>query len=100
MNRPDKLTEILALTREPFPASRKRWIAGSRPDLRVPVREVADFPQALAQPVGGRRDEDHFVIPRVFHADVLVRTAQATRSGGVVEGALGQQNLKIEEHPL
>ena len=35
-----KLIESLALTREPLPASRKDWIAGSRADLRVPVREV------------------------------------------------------------
>ncbi len=35
-----KLIESLALTREPLPASRKSWIAGSRADLRVPVREV------------------------------------------------------------
>jgi len=35
-----KLAETLALTREPLPASQKNWIAGSRADLRVPVREV------------------------------------------------------------
>src|ERR1700756_5004659 len=35
-----KLIESLALTREPLPASQKSWIAGSRTDLRVPVREV------------------------------------------------------------
>ncbi len=35
-----KLIESLALTREPLPASQKNWIAGSRADLRVPVREV------------------------------------------------------------
>ncbi|MCA0176591.1 MAG: phosphomethylpyrimidine synthase ThiC [Proteobacteria bacterium] len=40
MNAPDKLADLLTLTREPFPASRKDWIVGSRPDLRVPVREV------------------------------------------------------------
>ena len=42
MNAPDKLTQLLSLTREPFPASRKGWIAGVRhPDLRVPVRDVS-----------------------------------------------------------
>jgi len=45
MNAPDKLNlelnDKLALTREPFPASRKTYLIGSRPDLRVPVREVA-----------------------------------------------------------
>ena len=41
MNAPDRFTQLLALAREPFPASRKTWITGSRKDLRVPVREVS-----------------------------------------------------------
>jgi phosphomethylpyrimidine synthase len=41
MNAPDKLSQLLSLTREPFPASRKAYLAGSRGDLRVPMREVA-----------------------------------------------------------
>ncbi|WP_295524128.1 phosphomethylpyrimidine synthase ThiC [uncultured Pseudacidovorax sp.] len=40
MNAPDKFAHLLALTREPFPASIKGRIAGSRPDLQVPVRDV------------------------------------------------------------
>ena len=40
MNAPDKFQQLLTLTREPFPASRKGYIQGSRPDLRVPVREA------------------------------------------------------------
>ncbi len=40
MNAPDQLDALLTLTREPFPASRKAHIAGSRPDLLVPHREV------------------------------------------------------------
>ena len=40
MNAPERLAELLTLTREPFPASRKTLITGSRDDLRVPVREV------------------------------------------------------------
>ncbi|HXF45618.1 MAG TPA: phosphomethylpyrimidine synthase ThiC, partial [Burkholderiaceae bacterium] len=41
MNAPeDKLASLLALTRAPFPASRKVHVTGSRPDLRVPMREV------------------------------------------------------------
>ncbi len=39
MNAPDKFASLLTLTREPFPASTKSAITGSRPDLRVPVRE-------------------------------------------------------------
>ncbi|WP_395702187.1 phosphomethylpyrimidine synthase ThiC [Aquabacterium sp.] len=43
MNAPEHLpplAERLALTREPFPASRKAYLAGSRADLQVPLREV------------------------------------------------------------
>ena len=35
MNAPDKFTSLLSLTREPFPASHKCLIPGSRPDLNV-----------------------------------------------------------------
>ncbi len=41
MNAPDKFAQLLALTREPFPASTKSYLTGSRPDLRVPVRDIA-----------------------------------------------------------
>jgi phosphomethylpyrimidine synthase len=41
MNAIDKFAPLLALTREPFPASTKSAIVGSRADLRVPVRDVA-----------------------------------------------------------
>ena len=45
MNALDKLAlelnDKLALTREPFPASRKIYLTGSTPDMRVPLREVA-----------------------------------------------------------
>jgi len=37
----DDFARLLALTREPFPASTKGRIVGSRPDLAVPVRDVA-----------------------------------------------------------
>ena len=41
MNAPDKLDTLLSLTREPFPASRKTYLTGSRDDLRVPLRDVS-----------------------------------------------------------
>ncbi len=41
MNAPDKFAQLLALTREPFPASTKNYLTGSRPDVRVPVRDIA-----------------------------------------------------------
>ena len=40
MNAPDKLAQFINLTREPLPASRKRYVEGSR-GLRVPLREIA-----------------------------------------------------------
>ncbi|MBA4257485.1 MAG: phosphomethylpyrimidine synthase ThiC, partial [Polaromonas sp.] len=41
MNAPDKLAQLLSLTREPFPASRKVYVPGVRhTDIRVPLREV------------------------------------------------------------
>lgn len=44
MNAPEKnlsLDERLSLTREPFPASSKVYVTGSRPDVAVPMREIA-----------------------------------------------------------
>ncbi|ACB34695.1 thiamine biosynthesis protein ThiC [Leptothrix cholodnii SP-6] len=40
MNAPDKLQDLLSLTREPFPASRKVYAEGSE-GVRVPMREIA-----------------------------------------------------------
>ena len=40
MNAPERLDQLLALTREPMPASRKIHLTGSHPDLRVPLREI------------------------------------------------------------
>ena len=41
MNAPDKFAQLLALTREPFPASTKSYLTGTRADVRVPVRDIA-----------------------------------------------------------
>lgn len=42
MNAPDKFAQLLSLTREPFPASRKIYVPGQvHADIRVPMREVA-----------------------------------------------------------
>jgi phosphomethylpyrimidine synthase len=40
VNAPDKLSQFISLTREPLPASRKVHVTGTRPDLRVPMREI------------------------------------------------------------
>ncbi|HYF63103.1 MAG TPA: phosphomethylpyrimidine synthase ThiC, partial [Herpetosiphonaceae bacterium] len=34
-------SDLPPITRAPFPASRKAYLPGSRPDIRVPVREIA-----------------------------------------------------------
>ncbi len=42
MNAPDQLpVSTLALSREPFPASRKLYVPGQNPGVRVPMREIA-----------------------------------------------------------
>ncbi|QIL71551.1 phosphomethylpyrimidine synthase ThiC [Diaphorobacter sp. HDW4B] len=41
MNAIDKFSQLLSLTREPFPASTKNYLEGSQPDIRVPVRDIA-----------------------------------------------------------
>jgi phosphomethylpyrimidine synthase len=41
MNAPDKLQELLTLTREPFPASTKVYVDGAMPGVKVPMREIA-----------------------------------------------------------
>ncbi len=40
MNAPDKLAQFIRLTREPLPASTKRYLPGSRAGIRVPMREI------------------------------------------------------------
>jgi len=37
----DSLRDLTRLTREPLPASRKVYVEGSHPGVRVPMREVA-----------------------------------------------------------
>src|SRR6185312_12848602 len=39
MNAPDKLAQFINLTREPLPASRKRYVAGAH-GIQVPLREI------------------------------------------------------------
>lgn len=41
MNAPDKLQQLLTLTREPFPQSRKVYVPGAAPGVQVPMREIA-----------------------------------------------------------
>lgn len=41
MNAPDKLQQLLTLTREPFPQSRRVYVPGALPSVQVPMREIA-----------------------------------------------------------
>ena len=43
MNAPDKIpfADQFALSREPFPASRKIYVSGQLPGVKVPMREIA-----------------------------------------------------------
>jgi phosphomethylpyrimidine synthase len=41
----------LSVTTGPLPASRKRYVTGSRPDIRVPMREIELDPSAEAPPL-------------------------------------------------
>ncbi|MBL6752257.1 MAG: phosphomethylpyrimidine synthase ThiC [Nevskia sp.] len=43
-----KAEELSAEVRQPFPRSRKIYVAGSRPDIRVPMREISQTPTRTA----------------------------------------------------
>ncbi|ENA33167.1 MULTISPECIES: phosphomethylpyrimidine synthase ThiC [Pseudomonas] len=62
MNKQNNVTDFTQVDRQstqPFPNSRKVYLTGSRPDLRVPVREIslADTPTAF----GGEKNAPVFV---------------------------------------
>ena len=40
MNAPDQFSQLMRLTREPLPASRKIYVPGSQADIQVPMREI------------------------------------------------------------
>ena len=40
MNAPDKFAQLMSLTREPLPASRKIYVPGSQANIQVPMREI------------------------------------------------------------
>ena len=42
---------------QPFPASRKIYVTGSRPDLRVAMREISQSPTRVALRDGSVREE-------------------------------------------
>jgi phosphomethylpyrimidine synthase len=40
MNAPDKFSQLMTLTREPLPASRKIYVPGTQAGVQVPMREI------------------------------------------------------------
>jgi phosphomethylpyrimidine synthase len=40
LNAPDKFSQLMTLTREPLPASRKIYVPGQQPGVQVPMREI------------------------------------------------------------
>ena len=51
---PDNSSRI---TRDPFPGSRKVWVEGSDPSVRVPMREIEQSPTLHAGPDGETKPE-------------------------------------------
>ena len=54
---PFREAETPRLTREPFPSSRKIYVEGERPGVRVPMREIAQRPTRVATGAGAPRVE-------------------------------------------
>ncbi|AVS69478.1 phosphomethylpyrimidine synthase ThiC [Paracidovorax avenae] len=80
MNAPDKFAQLLSLTREPFPASTKSYLTGSRPDLRVPVRDIA---LTNGEQVSVYDTSGPYTDPT---ADIDVRRGLASVRGAWIEG--------------
>ena len=47
-----------AVTRDPFPGSRKVYVQGSDPSIRVPMREIRQSPTRVEGPDGPREEEN------------------------------------------
>ncbi len=67
------MAQVLETSAHPFPASRKVYVAGSRPDVRVPMREIA------LTPTSGRFGQEENLPVRVYdtsgpYTDPAVRT--------------------------
>jgi phosphomethylpyrimidine synthase len=54
--------ESRRITREPFPSSRKVYVAGERPGVRVPMREIAQRPTRVATREGVRLEPNPPVV--------------------------------------
>ena len=80
MNAPDKLAQFIRLTREPLPASTKRYLQGSRPDIQVPLREIL---QSNGEAITVYDTSGPYTDPR---ADIDVRQGLPLVRQGWVEG--------------
>ena len=67
MNAPDKLAQFIRLTREPLPASTKRYLPGSRADIQVTNR-IAEAGRLLGIVV-----HDHVIIGREGHVSLKAK---------------------------
>ena len=54
---------INSLSSQSFPASRRRWLTGSRPDIRVPVREIQLSPTRIGGTTENPVFEENEAIP-------------------------------------
>ena len=92
MNAPDKLAQFIRLTREPLPASTKRYLQGSRPDIQVPLREIL---QSNGEAITVYDTSGPYTDPRA-DIDVLMQHAQS--STNLVTVDLGAQTVRAGNH--
>ena len=93
MNAPDKLAQFIRLTREPLPASTKRYLQGSRPDIQVPLREIL---QSNGEAITVYDTSGPYTDPR---ADIDVRQGLPLVRQGWVEGR-GDTELYVGRPPF
>jgi len=80
MNAPDKLDQFITLTREPLPASSKIHVPGTRPGVRVPMREIT---QSNGETVVVYDTSGPYTDPR---ADIDVKRGLPALRAGWIEG--------------
>jgi phosphomethylpyrimidine synthase len=93
VNAPDKLAQFIRLTREPLPASTKRYLQGSRPDIQVPLREIM---QSNGEAITVYDTSGPYTDPR---ADIDVRQGLPLVRQGWVDGR-GDTELYVGRPPF
>ena len=79
-----------AVTRDPFPASRKLYVQGSDPSIRVAMREIRQSPTRVESPDGSARFEEN---PPVLVYDT---SGPYTDSDVAIDVRAGLQPLRLE----